>query len=151
MNAPAKPVFATVGFKNKKPPPNVDAIIKESNALAAEDGIITILSSETAPAPEASAAAPEAATPMTTTRTKSKMAPRKARRPVVTDTPPAMRRLTAELPAYVVQELFDRAHDLTRDAGHGTVTVRFLLLKALEKDGYHVDPEDLMEDRRRDV
>jgi hypothetical protein len=50
--------------------------------------------------------------------------------------------LRIEIPVYLDRELAMRAADKR-------VTKQFLVLKALEQAGYHIDPADLIEDKRK--
>ncbi len=53
-----------------------------------------------------------------------------------------VQRLAVELPAYLVKDVGDKAHDTG-------VTIRFIVANALRKAGFHVAEEDLKEDGRR--
>jgi hypothetical protein len=58
-----------------------------------------------------------------------------SRQPV--EPPRRQRKLTTRIPGYLTDELKQKALDQR-------TTVRLLLLLALKKDGYRVDPEDLL-------
>jgi len=123
----SKPVFATVPLKSKTPPP-VDAILQESAGLAAENGILTIMP----PEPETKLE------PAKTTKVVPIRKPKTARKQQS-----LTRRLTVVLPTYLVDSVFKKAFE-------EKATVRFLIAQALSGAGYHVEPEDLMEDLRRE-
>lgn len=54
-----------------------------------------------------------------------------------------LKRLAVELPAYLVRAISDKAH--ANDS-----TIRYVVTQALQKAGFHVAPEDLKEDGRRE-
>lgn len=54
--------------------------------------------------------------------------------------------LRLEIPAYLDQELAERA---LRGIGGQRVTKQFLVIQALKDVGFHVDPDDLVPDKRK--
>jgi hypothetical protein len=64
----------------------------------------------------------------------------------VTPTKGMVASLRLEIPAYLDQELAERA--LRGMNGH-RVTKQFLVIKALQDAGFHVDPDDLVPDKRK--
>lgn len=141
----SKPVFASVGFKNRQPAPPIDAIIEGSNAQAAEHGIMTIMTSAPEPSSPAATSLEPAPTPAKPNRSQPTRQPKAAAKKEK-----LTRRLTVELPTYLIAEMDAEAQKKARDTGVAKITYRYLVAKALKADGFHVEPEDLLEDMRRD-
>lgn len=115
-----KPSFKAIDFKQ---------ITSAVESFAKDEGVPGLIYPAHAPAEEASPSpqAPPRAKP--------------AQQPTLASSSP-VKRLAVDLPVYLMKALGDRAH--AQD-----VTVRYLILKALQNDGYVVQAQDLKADGRR--
>lgn len=108
-----------------------------------EQGIPTLVKTGRAPAamaetPAATAAAPEPA--------KSPDAPAKKGKAVKSaeaQTLSPVKRMAVDLPLYLISEIRKRAAD-------DDTTIRYIITRALKKDNFKVEPQDLIEDGRRE-
>lgn len=134
MTSPAKPLMRPSLSTQR---PSLDTITQAVNAHAAERGIPSVV-------PTPSPAAHQQEQPPAPAPTVTKINTRKGKGPANAEQGQSRtKRLSVDIPDYLRAELRKRA-------GDGENTIKYLICRALKKDGYHVEARDLVEDGRRE-
>ena len=132
MSAPAKPLLRPSLSEQR---PSLTAITRAVDEHAAERGIPTVIPT---PSPAQAEQPPAPATPLKVVTGKKEKAVQAA-----DQGPSPTKRLSVDIPDYLRTALKKKAAD-------GENTIKYLICRALKKDGFQVEARDLVEDGRRE-
>lgn len=135
MTSPAKPLMRPSLATQR---PSLETITQAVNEHAAERGIPTVV-----PTPSPAAEVQEHSA--TTSESVVKIAPTKKGKGTVAadETQAPTKRLSVDIPDYLRDELRKRSANTNN-------TIKYIICRALKKDGFQVEARDLVEDGRRE-
>ncbi len=135
MSSPAKPLMRP-SLSNRRP--SFEVVSQAVNEHASERGIPTSVPTPPPAAQDQEPSSPPSTAVVKLTNTK------KGRGAAATEQAQSpTKRLSVDIPDYLRNELRKRSAD-------GENTIKYLICRALKKDGFHVEPRDLIEDGRRE-
>lgn len=130
MSAPLKPTFRPTGIANI----DIDAAVKLVEEHSKENNIKSLTATGTPPAPKPVEKPAEVQAPVAKPQKTSQ---------AQAESKVTIRRLSVELPDYILTAV-------KRRAAEEDTTIRYIISRALRKDGFKFESGDLVEDGRRE-
>ena len=142
MSTVSKPSFKSIGLDKGA---SIDDTIKIVDEHAKTHNVPKVVFPASAAAVEKVTAPSEAAsvTPISDVSGFQGSRRRKGKANPNTDAPSPVKRMAVDLPLYLISAIREKA-------AKDDITVRYIITRALRKDGFNVESRDLIEDGRRE-